>query len=97
MAERCELEYSREMEMYTNLKGDETQGHHTEPYHRQGVFTSEKTRIEETKTRCHHQDESRRSNAGGELGIVRSRGCVARWIRRIDDGTRGWGRSVGMW
>jgi len=77
MAERCELEYSGEMEMYTDLKGDDTHGHHTEPYHRQGVFTSEETRIEETNTRDHYPDESRRSNDPCDVAIVVYRGSVA--------------------
>ncbi len=82
--------------MYTDLKGDETQRHHTEPYHRQGVFTSEETRIEETNTRDHYPDESRRSNDPCDVAIVVYHGCIGCWIGP-DDVTRWGGRSVILW
>ena len=58
-----------------DLEGDDSQSHHTKPDHRQGVFTSKETRVEEADTWNHYPDESGRSYLPCDItGVVNHSG-----------------------
>ena len=70
--------------MTAYLEGDDGDGHHAEPYHRQSIFAPEEARIEEANARNHYPDEGCRNYDPSDIPKIVNHGGAGLWVKPVD-------------